>query len=147
MLGLLSGDSAPAGARAGGYLRRGKSLVPAKKDRKGGISGPDRQVVESSRVGSWQMCMYIRSRGWETHSGRLVHRLRVCHKVYRLSPTSQSSRDTVPMNLPEKPVRDNATVLLGQKDRGVHASLTGISMERAVPCGRLTSVDLHGHSP
>lgn len=24
------------------------------------------------------------------------------------------------MNLPEKPVRDNATVLLGQKDRGVH---------------------------
>ena len=83
MLNRLSGDSAPAGAGAGGYLRRGKSLVPAEKDRRGGVSGPDRQVVKSSRVGSWQMRMYIMSRGWETHSGHLVHRLRVCGRAAR----------------------------------------------------------------
>lgn len=36
------------------------------------------------------------------------------------SPTSQSSGDTVPMNLPEKLVRDKATVPLEQKDGRVH---------------------------
>lgn len=56
MLGHLSGDSAPEGAGAGGYLRRGKSLIQGKEDRRGGVSGPDRQVVKSSKVVSWQMC-------------------------------------------------------------------------------------------
>lgn len=38
------------------------------------------------------------------------------HKVYRLSSTSRVTGDTVPMNLPEKLVRDKATVPLEQKD-------------------------------
>ena len=53
MLGRLSGDSAPEGARAGGYLRRGKSLVQGKEDRRGVSVVP---IGKSTKAGSLQMC-------------------------------------------------------------------------------------------
>ena len=52
MLGRLSGGSTPEGARAGGYLRRGKSLVQGKEDRRGVSVVP---IGKSAKTGSLPM--------------------------------------------------------------------------------------------